>query len=229
MKFTFIGSSHGVPEKNRKCTCIQLELGADRYFFDMGTSAIEKLRDWEAPIDSVKGIFISHPHGDHINGLIPFVDLCSWYAPFKTADPQILLPTQACIDAFTTWRAAIGTPLREFRFGVIQAGQIFDDGVLRVTAIPTKHCPNSYAFLIEAEGKRVLYTSDLSNPPADFPQAEADKGLDLLICEGAHFSPLEYVPYLQGRAITRMVWTHYSDRQLPYFDAFCEAIAPPSR
>ena len=79
MIITVFGSSHGVPEKNRKCTCLQVELGENRYFFDMGTAAIEKLRDIEADIGSVKGIFVSHYHGDHMNGLISFVDLITWY------------------------------------------------------------------------------------------------------------------------------------------------------
>lgn len=226
MIITVFGSSHGVPEKNRKCTCLQVELGENRYFFDMGTAAIEKLRDIEADIGSVKGIFVSHYHGDHMNGLVSFVDLISWYKPFFVADPQILLPTQACIDALSVWRAAIGTPVRELRFGVIQDGLIYDDGLLRVTAIPTQHCPFSHAFLIEAEGKRVLYTGDLSASLADFPQAAVDAGLDLLICEGAHFSPVGYIPLLQGRAVGRVLWTHHAPRNMPDFPAFRDGIAP---
>ena len=44
MKITFIGSSHGVPEAHRKCTCIMIEVGENVYFVDMGTSAIDALR-----------------------------------------------------------------------------------------------------------------------------------------------------------------------------------------
>ena len=47
---------------------------------------------------------------------------------------------------------------------VFTEGVIYDDGYLKVTAIPTKHCPpmHSYAFLLEGEGKRVVFSGDLS-------------------------------------------------------------------
>lgn len=35
MKITFIGSSHGVPEPHRKCSCIMIEIGEQVYFIDM--------------------------------------------------------------------------------------------------------------------------------------------------------------------------------------------------
>ena len=75
MKITFIGSSHGVPEPNRKCTCIMIEVGANVYFIDMGAPAIDELRTRGISIDAVKGVFITHMHGDHTDGLIQFIDL----------------------------------------------------------------------------------------------------------------------------------------------------------
>ena len=93
MKITFIGSSHGVPEPNRKCTSIMIEAGENVYFIDMGTPAIDALRTRGISIDRVKGIFITHMHGDHTNGLIPFIDLITWY--FKTPDPAVFLPIPA--------------------------------------------------------------------------------------------------------------------------------------
>ena len=101
MKITFVGSSHGVPEPNRKCTCIMIEVGENIYFIDMGTSAIDALRTRGLPIDAVKGVFVTHMHGDHTNGLIPFVDLISWY--FKMPDPVICLPIIEAAQALDQW------------------------------------------------------------------------------------------------------------------------------
>ncbi len=91
MRITFIGSSHGIPEPNRKCSCTMVEIKGRYYFIDMGTPAIDHIVTAGIPIDAVKGVFITHMHGDHTNGLIHFVDLISWY--FKTSDPTIFLPT----------------------------------------------------------------------------------------------------------------------------------------
>jgi len=65
-----------------------LEIKGRYYFIDMGTPVIDHLVTAGIPIDAVKGVFITHMHGDHTNGLIHFVDLISWY--FKTSDPTIL-------------------------------------------------------------------------------------------------------------------------------------------
>ena len=75
MKIVFFGSSHGVPEPNRKCSSVMIEVSDNRYFIDMGTQSIEQLISRNIPIESVKAIFITHMHGDHSDGLISFIDL----------------------------------------------------------------------------------------------------------------------------------------------------------
>ena len=65
-------------------------------------------------------------------------------------------------------------------------GVIFDDGNLRVTAIPVEHCANSHAFLLEAEGKRVVFTGDLKAGMTDYPAIITETDVDLVVTEGAH-------------------------------------------
>ena len=90
MRIIFFGSSHGVPEPNRRASSTLIEVGENRYFIDMGTQSIEQLITRRMPVESVKAIFLTHMHGDHSDGLISFLDLCSWY--FKNADPAVYLP-----------------------------------------------------------------------------------------------------------------------------------------
>lgn len=94
MQITFLGASHGVPEANRRCSCTLIETNGRYYFIDMGVNAIDALRTRGIEVEDVKGIFITHMHGDHTNGLISFVDLISWILK-----PPI--PKFAC----QTWRA----------------------------------------------------------------------------------------------------------------------------
>lgn len=68
--------------------------------------------------------------------------------------------------------------MRDLRFKKITDSTIFDDGYLKVTAIPTQHCPDSHAFFVEAEGKAVLFTGDLKHPNVRFSenrQGKADR------------------------------------------------------
>lgn len=213
MKITFIGSSHGVPEPDRKCSGIMIEVNDHIYFVDMGTPAIDALRRRGKDIDAVKGIFITHMHGDHTNGLIQFVDLITWY--FKTPDPVICLPIMEAAQVIDNWlKVTLNTAHKEIRYRKTEAGVVFDDGALKMTAIPTQHCPHSFAYLAEAEGKAVLFTGDLKNPGVDFPVIAKEKEIDLLICESAHFPATDYLPVLEESKVKKACITHYSDRHL---------------
>ena len=205
MQITFLGASHGVPEANRRCSCTLIETNGRYYFIDMGVNAIDALRTRGIEVEDVKGIFITHMHGDHTNGLISFVDLISWY--FKTADPEICLPNLEGVEAIRAWLKANHCEMRDLRFKKVTDGTIFDDGYLKVTAIPTQHCPDSHAFFVEAEGKAVLFTGDLKHPNVDFPKIAKEKPGDRLRARLGRLShkagarqPLRAVEYSERHA-----------------------------
>lgn len=211
MKITFLGTSHGVPEPHRQCTCIMVEAGKNVYFLDMGTSPVGALRNRGICMDAIKGVFITHMHGDHTNGLIPFVDVLGWY--FKTPDPVICLPDLAAADLISSWlKTTLNNSNKTIKYKAVQSGEIFNDGTLKVTAFSTLHCPNSYAYLLETDGKSVLFTGDLQLPRVDFPRVAETRRIDLLICEAAHFPATEYLPVLEKCDIGRVCVTHYSPR-----------------
>jgi ribonuclease BN (tRNA processing enzyme) len=213
MRITFIGASHGVPEPNRKCSCTMIEIKGRYYFIDMGTPAIDHLVTAGIPIDAVKGVFITHMHGDHTNGLIHFVDLISWY--FKTSDPAIFLPNTEGAKIIESWLKVNQTPPRELHYEEVQPGVIYNDGFLKVTAIQTLHAERSYAFFIEAEGKSILFTGDLRHPDQDFPVIAKEHETDLIVCESAHFNATNYLPHLQ-ECKTKLVYVnHYQSKMIP--------------
>lgn len=207
MKLTFIGTSHGVPEHDRRCSSYMLEVKGKYYIFDMGTETIQDLRERGIAISDIALVICSHPHGDHTNGLISFVDLISWY--FGDAHPTILLPTQALIDSMKAWISATDTTVREdLDITVYHEGIAFEDENVRVTTIRTKHCSFSYAFLVEAEGRRILFTNDLAHPDEDFPAVAFETELDLLVCEAAHFLPSAAIPYFDRARVKRVLHAH---------------------
>ena len=222
MKITFVGSSHGVPEAHRKCTCIMIEVGENVYFVDMGCSGMDALRTKGISIDAVKGIFATHMHGDHINGLPEYVELLTWY--FKTANPVICLPMLDAVPVLKDWiRVTLSGEMRDLEYREVQPGVIFDDGVLKVTAFATQHCLKSYAYLVEAEGKTVLFTGDLKRPSVDFPDISG-KTVDLVVCETAHFPSTEYLPVFEKYDIKKVCVTHYSDRFLASVLTLCDTL-----
>ncbi len=215
MKITILGSSHGLPEANRKCSSFLVEIGEKRYIIDAGTDITEPFATKNLPLSSIRAILITHMHGDHSNGLIPFLELCNW--AYKNVNPEIFIPgdVEKVKAALEAWMACnTVNPPRAFPYKGVAEGVIYDDGTAKFTAFKTKHTAASYAYLLEAEGKRVLFGGDLSHggPSDDFPVSVLDAPLDLAICEAAHFDATDYLPLFKGNKNLKMLcFNHYSE------------------
>ncbi len=212
MKITFLGSSHGVPEPNRKCSCVLLEVGNNRYLIDVGSDPTEELIRRGMSLDSINAVFITHMHGDHINGLLPFVDLCSWF--YKTAKPEIWVPDLEIVPALRLFLKTGGIKLSALiRFHQVNEGPIFDDGTITVTAIRTGHTKCSFGFIIRADQRSVVFTGDMkgdTGPVEDYPKMVKEDGLDLVVAECAHFDAMLYQTPLEKHPPKLFCFNHYS-------------------
>lgn len=215
MKLTFLGTSHGVPAADRYCSCTMLEIGGDIYLIDAGGPVIDMLLRHSVDLSRIRAIFTTHIHGDHINGLFAFVDLCNWY--YQNTSIKIYLTEQAGIELLRQSIAVteFGT-LDEHRLQLLlmQQDMCYDDGTIRVMPIPTAHLSRfghpAYAYLVEAEGKRVLFTGDMSNnlEEQDFPSIALREPLDLVISEMAHFGVEHLKPTLDAFCGKKLLFNH---------------------
>ncbi|MBQ8552037.1 MAG: ribonuclease Z [Clostridia bacterium] len=207
MKITIVGSGHGVPEANKQCTSILFEVGGRYYFIDAGCDINMALANRRINPNNVKGIFITHPHNDHIDGLYSFYGLSSWF--YKESNPEVYVPNEKCATLVHQYLDAFGAKLRpEQKLEIVGDGVIYDDGYFKVTSFPTQHCPNSHAYLIEAEGKRVLCSGDLKRPAIDFPPVD---DLDVAILEAAHFDVKEYIDIIKAKTVKSVYINHYGN------------------
>ena len=207
MKITILGSGHGVPEAHKQCTSILFEVGGRYYFIDAGCDISMELANRRIHPNDVKGIFITHPHSDHINGLFPFLSLLGWY--YKEANPEMYVPNEKCATLVHQYLDAFDWKLRpEQKLSLVGEGVIFNDGSFKVTAFATQHCPHSHAFLIEAEGKRILCSGDLKHPTVDFPPVD---DLDAAFLEAAHFNVAEYADILKEKSVKSVYINHYGN------------------
>ena len=205
MTLTFLGTSHGITEKNAFCSSTLVTVGEARYLVDVGAPVDTLLQNYDVPIRDVRGIFITHPHQDHYVGLATLTYTVEDFGRFADVAIPVLAPEGidfASLNVFL-WGDPRGhdryraenPPERRIRFSVYpdapdEGAVIFDDGTLRVTAYPVRHIPHSHAFLLEAEGKRVVFTGDLLHDLSDYPRVitdPAEKPLDLVVTEAAHF------------------------------------------
>lgn len=212
MKVTFIGSGHGVPEPNRKCSCILLEVSDKRYLIDAGTDPNEELIRRGILPDSIDAVFITHMHGDHVNGLLPFIDLCSWF--YQKAKPVILLPDLSFVAPIREILRIGGVSLCDrFVFRQVEEGLIYKDDTVAVTAIRTGHTENSYGYRVEAEGKRIVFTGDMkgkTGPTEDYPKLVPESGIDMVVAECAHFDGMLYQAALREHPPRLFCINHYS-------------------
>ena len=212
MKITFLGTSHGVPEADRKCSCAMIEINGNIYLIDAGAPVAEELRARGKRFEDVRAIFTTHAHGDHTMGIIPFAVLSSWY--FKNTSVDVFLPEDGLADGIRAFANSIHCPIREegVRFKTFTEGEVFSDEYIKVTAIPTKHCEPypSYAFLVEAEGKRVLFSGDVSYHMRadDMPKEAFGEPLDAFILELAHNEIQHLRPYLERVTARALYFNH---------------------
>lgn len=213
MKLTFLGTSHGVPAADRFCSCAMLEVNGAHYLIDCGAPAAELLIRRGIPYTALRAIFTTHAHGDHTNGLLHLCDLSNW--KFKDASYDVFLTEQALADALKTMIAIQDTVLDEqrIRLHVIGAGPVYSDENLSVTAVPTRHMEHagrpSYSYIIECEGKRLIFTGDLhGQDAADFPAAAKVEPSDLIVCEMAHFSHEVAFSHLKDCPTKRVFFNH---------------------
>ena len=104
------------------------------------------------------------------------------------------------------------------RYKRVSDGVIFEDENVKVTAYPTKHCKDSFAYLLECEGRRILFSGDLSKTPTeDFPYKALDLPVDLAFVEVAHFNPENYLRIFENYdTVKKVCFNHYSNRYMEY-------------
>lgn len=154
MELTFLGTSAGVPTKERNVTSMILNLVGIRknyWLFDCGEGTQHRILNSAFKASKIEKIFITHLHGDHIFGLPGL--LCSRamggaIAPLTVYGPKGI---KHYIDTVLTVSASYMTyPVEIIEIG---AGPIFNDGELTVTAYPLNHRVECYGYRIEEKTK----------------------------------------------------------------------------
>ena len=225
MKITFLGTSHGITEKNQFCSSALISTGGKHYLVDAGAPVLTLLKNYDIPLTDVAGVFITHSHHDHFMGLAVLTQQINEFSQFKDVSFPVFVPDEE--DYHRMFAFIFGNPSFHGRLAYTIYGGltdpygdrsrrvsavIFDDGNLKVTAIPVDHYQNAHAFLLEAEGKRVVFTGDLLADMPDYPAVitETDTDLDVVVTEGAHtrLNKPEIMALLKSSRTGKLIITH---------------------
>jgi len=204
---------------NKHCSSSMIEIGDRVYFIDAGAPMIEPLLEAGHSMNDIKAIFITHTHMDHVNELPHIVSASTWY--FKETSYDVYLSEQSIIEPTVSFITATGIPTPptdRIRFTVYNEDTVYDDGTIRVSFLPTKHITKigrpAYSILVEAEGKRVLFSGDLSwnLGENDLPVYPLLNEVDAYILEMAHFTTDMIVDYLSALKTKALYFNHISPR-----------------
>lgn len=210
MKIEFFGSSHGIPTDIRYCTSLCIEAGGARYLFDAGAPVTHLFLRKQYPLASLRAVFVSHMHGDHVAGLPELLDLCNW--ALRDAAFTVYFPEARGVSLIEGYVACVsGAALRpELKLAVVEEGVCYEDENIRVRAVRVDHVKDlpSYGYLIEAEGKCVYFSGDMSYDLHDFPAMLYETETDLLITEFAHCEASTLYAHLEKCKAKRICLNH---------------------
>ena len=227
MKLTFLGTSHGITEKNQFCSSALVSTGGKHYLVDAGAPVLTLLKNHDIPLTDVAGVFITHSHHDHFMGLVTLTQQINEFHQFKDVSFPVFVPDEE--DYHRMFAFIFGDPAFHGRLAYTIYGGltdpygdrarrvsavIFYDGNLKVTPIPVDHYQNAHAFLLEAEGKRVVFTGDLLADMPDYPKVITESDVDLVVTEGAHtrLNKPEVMELLKSSRTKTLVVTHRYDQ-----------------
>ncbi|SFN35643.1 ribonuclease Z [Xenorhabdus japonica] len=154
MELKFLGTSAGIPTKERNVTSLILDLQGIRnalWMFDCGEGTQHQILHSPIKIPKLEKIFITHLHGDHIFGLPGL--LCSRSMGGSTDPLTLYGPIDIRQFVETTLQLSSSFLTYPLEIIEVQPGQLFDDGELKVTAYALNHRVECYGYRIEEHDK----------------------------------------------------------------------------
>src|SRR5882724_8123786 len=83
LKVTLLGTGNPEPRMDRFGPSILVEAGKEKFLFDCGRGATQRLAQLNIPFSEVTALFLTHLHSDHVVG-IPDLWLTGWIRGRKT-------------------------------------------------------------------------------------------------------------------------------------------------
>lgn len=237
MKLTILGSGASIANKYRVSSGFLLETKESSWIIDFGGGSFFRLvndlnYDYVSKVD---GVFISHPHVDHIVDLMWFMH--SLYNSANWADyrkrPQDKRTKPLYLHAYPRFkedykklRLMFPERVEKYEIPITEHGDDrFQTKDLKVTTRIVPHVPEyftSIGFRIEADSKVLMYSGDSGYDKA---LVELAKDADLALIESSifpnlyeekgplpnHLSALEAGKVAQEASAKKLVLTHLHD------------------
>ena len=196
IKVTLLGTGTPPPVMNRFGPSILVEAGGQKFLFDAGRGALQRLAQLRVRWQDVDGVFLTHLHSDHVVGF-PDLWLTGWLVnpgrdrPLPVWGPRGTKKMMSHLEQ--AYEFDIRIRLYDDRAspdGVvilaedISEGTILEKAGVRITAFEVDHKPvkPAFGYRVDYEGRSVVLSGDTRVSQNLIRHAQ---GVDLLIHEVA--------------------------------------------
>ena len=163
MRITFLGTSSGLPTKERNVSGIALRFdqSSDWMLFDCGEATQHQLLYTSYSLPKLSHIFITHLHGDHCFGLFGLLatrSLNNAQEPITIIGPVGIKKLLESVFKITQTHLRFEIDINEIDFQNTK----FEIPQAHIEAIPLEHSIPSYAFIIQENEKPGKFKVELA-------------------------------------------------------------------
>jgi ribonuclease Z len=195
IKVTLLGTGCPPAVMNRFGPSILVEAGEQKFLFDAGRGALQRLNQVKVSWRDVQGVFLTHLHSDHVVGF-PDLWLTGWLTPGRDVPLQVWGPrgTRKMMSHLEqAYEYDIRIRLYDDRAspdGVVilaedvAGGFVYEKNGVKITAFEVDHTPvkPAFGYRIDYAGRSVVLSGDTRVSENLIRHAQ---GVDLLVHEVA--------------------------------------------
>ncbi len=238
IKVTLLGTGTPVPAMSRFGPSILLEAGGQRFLFDAGRGAMQRLTQLKVRWQDIDGVFLTHLHSDHVVGF-PDLWLTGWLVGAGRDRPLRVWGPRGTQKMMSKLEEAYDFDIRIRLYddraapnGVllfvedINEGVALEKGGLKITAFEVDHSPAwpAFGYRVDFGGRSVVLSGDTRVSQNLVRHAQ---GVDLLVHESviAHHVTPEQAGEVFAKTKPRLaVYSHIVQP-----DATEQELMPPTR